>query len=196
MTAASGILHKEYHEAEWARRGGRFHMAQLWVNLPAAHKMDAPRYQPLAAASMGRVDLPGRAGVARVIAGQLGGTRGPAQTFTPINLWDVELAPDARFAPEIPSDHNVAVLVLDGDVTVNGTAATAGRLVVLGRSEANRAAVELATRPSIGSRVLVMTGEPIGEPVASYGPFVMTTRQELVEAFEDLQAGKFGYLAD
>ena len=193
MTAASGILHKEYHEAEWARRGGRFHMVQLWVNLPAAHKMDTPRYQGLTASDMGRVELPGPATV-RVVAGGLAGTDGPARTFTPINLWDVELAAGATTSPDVPASHNVAVLALDGEVNVNDHAAPEGRLVVLDRGEPGRSAVELASTE--GGRALVMTGQPIGEPIAAYGPFVMSTRQELIDAFEDFQAGRFGHLAD
>jgi hypothetical protein len=194
MTAASGILHKEYHEAEWARHGGRFQMVQLWVNLPADHKMDAPRYQPVTADAMRRVELPEQAGVAKLIAGDLGGERGPASTFTPINLWDVQLRPGARFVPDIPSGHNAALLVIDGEAVVNEAEAASGRLVILGHSEESRTAVELAT--ASGARVLIMTGEPIGESIATYGPFVMNTRQQLIDAFDDFQAGKFGHLAD
>jgi quercetin 2,3-dioxygenase len=194
MTAASGILHKEYHDAEWARRGGRFHMVQLWVNLPAAHKMDAPRYQPLTAADIGRIEMEGGSGSVRVVAGDYEGHRGPASTHTPINLWDLELTAQTVIGPSVPAGHNVAVLALEGTVTVNATEVRAGRLAILEPSQPDRDGLVLAT--SDGGRALVMTGQPIGEPVAAYGPFVMNTRQQLVEAFDDFQAGRFGDLDD
>ncbi|HWL41725.1 MAG TPA: pirin family protein [Ilumatobacter sp.] len=193
MTAAAGILHKEYHEAEWAATGGRFHMAQLWVNLPAAHKMDTPRYQPLTAEQIGRVDLAG-GGSIRVVAGDFDGHLGPATTYTPINLWDVELPAGAALAPAVPAEHNVAVLALDGALVVNGREVVAGRLAVLDRAQPGRDGVEVVA--PTGGRALVMTGLPIDEPVAAYGPFVMNTRQQLIEAFDDFQAGRFGHLDD
>jgi len=194
MTAASGILHKEYHDADWARTGGRFHMAQLWVNLPADHKMDAPHYQPLTAEQIGQLDLADNAGTVRVIAGNYDGHTGPAVTSTPINLWDVALTAGASIAPHVAADHNVAVLAIDGTVTVNGVDLSIGQLAVLDRSRPDQHGVELTTIG--GGRALVMTGEPIGEPVAAHGPFVMNTRQQLIEAVEDFQAGRFGRLDD
>jgi hypothetical protein len=195
MTAASGILHKEYHEADWARTGGPFHMVQLWVNLPADHKMDAPHYQPLTAEQIGHVDLADNAGTVRVIAGDYDGHTGPAVTSTPINLWDVALTQGASIAPAVPADHNVAVLVIDGTATVNSIDLSAGQLAVLDRSDPDRDRIELTATTS-GGRILVMTGQPIGEPVASHGPFVMNTRQQLIEAVQDFQAGRFGHLDD
>lgn len=194
MTAASGILHKEYHDADWARTGGRFHMVQLWVNLPAADKLSPPRYQPLTAEQIGTVDLADGRGHVRVVAGEFDGHAGPATTFTPINLWDLTLRGGAQLAPSVPSDHNVAVLALDGALAVNGTEIVEGRMAILDRSAPGRDGLELAA--TAGGRALVMTGRPIGEPVAAYGPFVMNTRQQLVDAFEDFQAGRFGKLAD
>jgi len=195
MTAASGILHKEYHEADWARAGGPFHMVQLWVNLPADHKMDAPHYQPLTAEQIGHVDLADNAGTVRVIAGNYDGHTGPAVTSTPINLWDVALTQGASIAPAVPADHNVAVLVIDGTATVNSIDLSAGQLAVLDRSDPDRDRIALTTNTN-GGRLLVMTGQPIGEPVASHGPFVMNTRQQLIEAVQDFQAGRFGHLDD
>ena len=195
MTAASGILHKEYHEADWARAGGPFHMVQLWVNLPADHKMDAPHYQPLTAEQIGHVDLADNAGTVRVIAGDYDGHTGPAVTSTPINLWDVALTQGASIAPAVPADHNVAVLVIDGTATVNSIDLSAGQLAVLDRSDPDRDRIALTTNTN-GGRLLVMTGQPIGEPVASHGPFVMNTRQQLIEAVQDFQAGRFGHLDD
>jgi redox-sensitive bicupin YhaK (pirin superfamily) len=194
MTAASGILHKEYHDADWARAGGRFHMAQLWVNLPADHKMDAPHYQPLTAEHIGHVDLADGAGTVRVIAGNYEGHAGPAVTSTPINLWDVALAAGASIAPHVDDEHNVAVLVTDGTVTVNGVELSPGQLAVLDRSQPDHDGIELSAI-SVG-RALAMTGQPIGEPVAAHGPFVMNTRQQLIEAVQDFQAGRFGHLDD
>jgi quercetin 2,3-dioxygenase len=194
MTAASGILHKEYHDADWARTGGRFQMVQLWVNLPAAHKMDPPRYQPITAEQIGRVELEAGGGSVRVIAGDYGGHVGPATTFTPINLWDVALTARTTIAPRIAADHNIAVLAIDGDLTVNDVDLPTGRLAILDRSQHDRERLELAT--AAGGRALVMTGQPIDEPVAAYGPFVMNTRQQLVEAYDDFQAGRFGHLDD
>ena len=191
MTAARGILHKEYHEAEWARTGGRFHMMQLWVNLPAAHKMSEPRYQPLPAADMGRVELPDGAGTVTVIAGEHAGVRGPARTFTPIDLWDVTLHAGGRLAAEAPAHHNASVFVLDGQVAVGATVAGPETLVLLDH-DADRFVVESGP----GARFLVLGGEPIDEPVVSYGPFVMNTADEIRQAVTDFNAGRFGHLAD
>jgi len=189
MTAASGILHKEYHEAEWAKRGGRFHMAQLWVNLPADRKMDPPRYQALTAESIGEVDLPDDAGVVRVIAGEYGGRRGPADTATPIDLWELQLNGNAPVELDLPAAHNVSLLVHEGSATVNDTPALHGDLVVLDRQKGS-IVVDVAEP----ARLLVMSGEPIREPVVSYGPFVMNSREQIVEAIQDFESGKFGHL--
>lgn len=194
MTAASGILHKEYHDADWARTGGRFHMVQLWVNLPAAHKMDPPHYQPLTAEQIGQVELGADVGSVRVIAGDFEGRAGAATTYTPINLWDLQLAAQAEITPTVPVDHNVAVLALDGSVSVNGTDVPAGRLAILDHSRPGRDRVEITT--VTGGRALVMTGRPIDEPIAAIGPFVMNTRQQLSDAYDDFQAGRFGRLDD
>lgn len=190
MTAASGILHKEYHDAEWASRGGTFHMMQLWVNLPAANKMDSPRYQSLTAEAIGAVDLPDGAGTVRVIAGRYGDHQGPAQTATPINLWDLALTGEAPVDLAFPSEENVAVMVLEGTALVNGTAASQGDLVVL---DNQGSAVSVVSEGA--ARVLLLNGVPIDEPVVSYGPFVMNTRDEIVQAIRDFESGKFGYLA-
>jgi hypothetical protein len=189
MTAASGILHKEYHEKSWARRGGPMHMMQLWVNLPKANKMDAPRYQALTAEEMGRVDLPDRGGFVRVIAGEYQGTRGPAKTFSPINLWDVRLNQGGKLEASFAARQNLAVLVLEGDVVVNGKVAAARDLVVFENEGEGLSVVAPGE-----AHVLVLNGEPIDEPVVFYGPFVMNTADEIHKAIEDFNAGKFGYL--
>ncbi len=187
MTAASGVLHQEYHEAEWARRGGTFHMMQLWVNLPAAHKMDPPRYQALTADRMGRVDLPG-GGVVTLVAGSLGDATGPAQTVTPIELWDVRLTPSETAELAVPVSHHAMVFVLDGQVTAAGSTIAAQHLALFDHD----GAALVLTAGGEGCRFVVLAGEPIDEPIASYGPFVMNTRDELIQAVDDFNAGRFG----
>jgi quercetin 2,3-dioxygenase len=189
MTAASGVLHKEYHEQTYSKQGGPFQMAQLWVNLPKAHKMGPPRYQALRAEQMGQVELPRGAGAVRVIAGEFGGTRGPAVTFTEINVFDVRLNAGAELELAIPARHNLAILVMQGDVTFNDRAAKLNELALF---ENTGEQVRVAAQQS--AQLLVLSGEPIAEPVVQYGPFVMNTQQEIVEAFRDLDAGKFGHL--
>ncbi|MGH8998372.1 MAG: pirin family protein [Acidimicrobiia bacterium] len=189
MTAAEGILHKEYHEAEWARGGGTMHMMQLWVNLPAAEKMAPPGYQPLLATDMGHVDLPGGAGSVRVVAGEHGGAKGPARTFTPINLWDVELAPGGHLESGFPAHENTALFVLEGEVRAGDTVGGAQSLVLFEHDGS-----EISVESEQGARFLVLNGEPIAEPVVSYGPFVMNTKDEIIRAFEDFEAGRFGHL--
>ena len=195
MTAARGVLHKEYHEAEWARRGGRFQMMQLWVNLPAAHKLDEPGYQALSAAEMGRVELPGGTEVT-LIAGELAGVRGPAKTFTPIQLWDVSVAAATPVELPVPAGQRMSIFVVDGSVLLGERAepgtAGAGELVVFD----DDGDVLAFAAGETGARLVVLGGEPIGEPIASYGPFVMNTRAELLEAVEDFNAGRFGHLDD
>jgi redox-sensitive bicupin YhaK (pirin superfamily) len=193
MTAGSGVLHKEYHEAEFARAGGDFHMIQLWVNLPAAKKMTPPNYQALDAPDIPVVALDGNAGAVAVIAGEFAGTRGAASTHSPVDLWRVTLHPGGALAFTRPSHWTVAVLVAEGSIAVHGqhevpvdhfaVFARAGEEVVLKAGAA-------------GAQVLVLAGEPLRDPIAAHGPFVMNTRQELIEAFADFQAGKFGVLAD
>ncbi len=190
MTAASGILHKEYHQKEFARAGGTMHMAQIWVNLPQAHKMDAPRYQAIASGQMGLAKLPDAAGQVRVIAGEFGGVKGPARTVTPINMFDIRLNPHGRLHLSFPSHQNTALLILKGDVIVNGK--TKGRTLdfVLFENDGE----EIVIQADDEAHLLVLNGEPIDEPVVQQGPFVMNTRQEIRQAMVDFQTGKFGQL--
>jgi redox-sensitive bicupin YhaK (pirin superfamily) len=164
MTAASGILHKEYHEQSYSRRGGPFQMAQLWVNLPRAHKMSEPGYQALAAEQMGQVTLDGGAGSVRVIAGEYRGARGPAKTFTPIGLFDARLHEGGSADFTFPARHNVAMLVMKGTVTINGQRAELHDFVVFGH-EGEHVQVQAGT----DAQLLVLSGEPIDEPVVQYG---------------------------
>ncbi|MBN9162430.1 MAG: pirin family protein [Myxococcales bacterium] len=191
MTAASGILHKEYHEKEYARRGGPFQMAQLWVNLPRAHKMSPPRYQGIVAEQIGVVTLPDDAGSVRVIAGEYLGVKGPAKTFTKVDVFDVRLEEQGKVHFAFPAHHNVGLLVMKGDVVINGTQATLHDFAVF-ENVGELVVIEAESE----AQLLVLSGEPIDEPVVQHGPFVMNTAQEIDQAFTDLQRGKFGHLAD
>jgi quercetin 2,3-dioxygenase len=192
MTAASGILHKEYHEDNYARSGGPFQMVQLWVNLPRANKMDPARYQPLLAAEMGVVTLPNGAGSLRVIAGQYDGVNGPAKTFSPINIYDAELAAGGKLELGFPEKETVALLIMKGDVSINGKSTASTNDFVLFRRAGERILVEAES----DAQVLVLNGVPLDEPVVQYGPFVMNTPQEIRQAMVDFNNGKFGYLED
>jgi quercetin 2,3-dioxygenase len=191
MTAASGVLHKEYHEQSFTRRGGTFQMAQLWVNLPKAHKWDAPRYQAIESGSFGVFTLPNDSGTVRVLAGEYRGVKGPARTFTPIDVYDVLLADQGQVDLDFPAHHNAALLVLKGDATVNGVGVTELDFVVF-----ENGGERVQVRASGSTQLLVLSGAPIDEPVVQYGPFVMNTEDEIRDAFRDLSAGKFGELDD
>ena len=190
MTAASGVVHEEKHEREFAEKGGTFEMVQLWVNLPAAMKMSAPRYQAIAKEQIPSVQL-GAGSYARVIAGELNGVKGPAKTFTAVNLFDVRAKAGERFEIALPAGQNSAVVLLKGKVTLNGATRLEGeaQIAVLSREGdgVSIQAVEDAT-------LLVLSGEPINEPVANYGPFVMNTQEELAQAVKDYREGKMGHL--
>ena len=189
MTAASGIVHEEFHSPSFANHGGVFEVAQLWVNLPAKDKLTEPGYQAILAADIPSVDLSGGAGEVRIIAGELAGRVGPARTFTPINVWDLRLT--GRTALTLPEGHTLAAAVLTGEVTANNTAAAmAGDIVVFDRTGG-----EVVFKLAAQAKLLILAGEPIDEPVASYGPFVMNTEDELRRAIVDFQSGRFGRVA-
>jgi redox-sensitive bicupin YhaK (pirin superfamily) len=188
MTAGAGVVHEELHEREWARRGGTLEMVQLWVNLPRAHKLTKPRYQDLRDADIPRVERPGV--TLRVIAGEQLGARGPAKTFSPVELFTLELAARAELALTLPAGHTAAVFVLTGAARVNGAPARATELALLGLDGTDVKVV--AEEPT---RALVLGGRPLGEPVAMHGPFVMNTREELLQAVRDYQDGRMGHLA-
>lgn len=190
MTAASGVVHEEKHERQFAESGGTFEMVQLWVNLPKAYKMSAPRYQGITKEEIPLVKL-GEKSYARIIAGELNGVNGPATTFTPVTLFDVRLKAGDRGEIAIPEGHNTAVVLLKGNVTISDSSKLSGeaRIAILSR-EGNIVALEAKA----DSTLLVLGGEPIDEPVASYGPFVMNTRDELQQAVQDYRAGKMGHL--
>jgi quercetin 2,3-dioxygenase len=189
MTAASGILHKEYHEKEFSKQGGDFQMVQLWVNLPSKDKKSPPKYQEVVNSEMGKFELPNNGGFVEVIAGEYKGVKGNASTFTPVYLQNVKLKSGGKADFSFPSHFNTALVIIEGSVNVNDYAVAANHFVLF-KNEGEDFTIEATT----DATVLVLSGEPIHEPIAAHGPFVMNTRAELVEAFEEFQSGKFGYL--
>jgi quercetin 2,3-dioxygenase len=195
MTAASGILHEEFHSPQFTRRGGSLEMVQLWVNLPAKDKMSAPHYQTLLNSNIPDVALPGHAGRVRVIAGEYADHSGPAATFTELNVWDVRLDAGRAVSLRVPDGHNTAIAVLKGTIGVQDAQEANGlravhhaELLVL-----DRAGDEVHIEAGTGDTVfLVLSGEPIAEPIVGYGPFVMNSRQEIETAVSDFKTGKFG----
>lgn len=189
MTAASGILHEEFHSPAFTKSGGNFRVVQLWVNLPAKHKMTPPGYQAITNADIPAVTVPG--GKVRVIAGDFEGTKGPARSFTPVNLWDVRLDKGAALKLDLPAGHNAAVAVLSGQVVVNlEQAAQEAQIVLL-----DPAGTEVEITAHEDAMLLVLTGEPIPEPIAGYGPFVMNSEAEIRQAITDFNSGRFGQIA-
>ena len=188
MTAAGGILHEEFHSRAFTARGGTIEMVQLWVNLPARDKMGPAGYQTLLDSQMPVVPLPDGAGKVRVIAGEFAGQRGPARTFTPMDVWDLRLAQGGVARFEAHAGHTLALVVLHGTVLVNGSeVAREGQLVHLAREGQ---AVELEANTD--ATVLWLSGEPIDEPVVGHGPFVMNSVEEIRQAITDFNAGRFG----
>jgi redox-sensitive bicupin YhaK (pirin superfamily) len=190
MTAASGLVHEEFHGKEYAEKGGPFEMVQLWVNLPKKYKMEKPRYQGIKKEKIPVVNLSGNAGTLRVIAGEYAGSHGPAMTFSPINLWDVTVKADHKVALKVPQDHTAVLFVLSGSIELaEGKTLTDAELGIFERKGA-----ELSFRAAKDSKVLFMGGEPLNEPIVGYGPFVMNTPAEIQQAFEDFNAGRMGSL--
>jgi len=188
MTAGAGVIHEEFHSAGYSRTGGPFRMVQLWVNLPAKDKMAPPAYQAITREMIPELALAG--GRARIIAGELNGTKGPARTFTPVNLWDVRLDADAEITLPLPDGHTSMLAVLSGHVTIDGKG--------LGEAAIARLSIDgegVTVRADGDSMVLVMTGEPIDEPVFGHGPFVMNTDGEIRQAIADFNSGRFGAMA-
>jgi redox-sensitive bicupin YhaK (pirin superfamily) len=181
MTAGSGLLHKEMHSPEFTRRGGKFHALQLWVNLPAKSKMSAPRYQTLV-----NEQIPVVEGV-RVLAGAYRGTKGPAQTFTPVNLFDVRLRAGQKLRLDLRDGFSAGLYVVDGEILVNGEKVQSTELAVL-----ERKGDEIELEAITDAIVFVMNGAPIDEPVVGHGPFVMNTSREIQQAFADFHAGRLG----
>lgn len=190
MTAGAGILHEEFHSEAFTHKGGELEMVQLWVNLPAKDKMTAPGYQSITQDYIPTVELPDNAGTARIIAGQYQQTTGPAHTFSPLNVWDMRLQQARPVTLSQPEGWSTALVVLKGSITVNrSTTASEAQLVVLSQQ-----GDALHLEATHDASVLLLSGEPLNEPIVGYGPFVMNTRQEIAEAVRDFNAGRFGQL--
>jgi redox-sensitive bicupin YhaK (pirin superfamily) len=190
MTAGSGILHNEFHEETFARTGGILHMIQIWVNLPRSHKLTAPKYQALTDRSIVVVPLADERGVVRVISGVYEDTRGPAETFSPAHMLDLRLKSGAEVRLPTPRDYNTALLVLQGQVTANGSKPVSAGEFILFKNDGDEVVVESLTE----SIVMFLSGAPIDEPLVHYGPFVMNNVDEINQAIEDFNSGGFGQL--
>ncbi len=190
MTAASGILHEEFHSAGYAQRGGPFEMVQLWVNLPSRDKMTAPGYQGIVDAQIPSVALPNDAGALRVIAGSYDGNAGPAQTFSPMNVWDLRLAAGKSVSLPQPEGWTTLLVVLAGTVMLNGETVLRGKQL----ATLSTAGTGIVIEANGDAKMLLPAGEPIDEPVVGYGPFVMNSQQEIIQAIADFNGGKFGQM--
>lgn len=191
MTAAAGIMHDEFHSEAFTRTGGTLDMVQLWVNLPAADKMSAPGYQAIRGDGIPVIELAGGAGKVRIIAGEYEGVAGPARTFSPINLWDLRLSGGTSVRLPAVDGWNTALVVLKGAVRVNGQEeAGEAQLVLLDPSGRD---IELEARED--AVLLLLSGEPIDEPIVGYGPFVMNSQAEIVQAIDDFNSGRFATVA-
>ncbi|PYD75091.1 pirin family protein [Novacetimonas pomaceti] len=188
MTAGSGIQHEEFHSPTYAKTGGDFRMVQLWVNLPARDKDTPPAYQTITAADIPSVALPNDAGTLRVIAGDMGDVHGPARTFSPLNVWDGQLRAGAHASLTLPRGHNAAIVCLEGRLIVDGQQELDSAQFVLFDREGEDVTLQAVAATSF----LVLTGEPLNEPVVGYGPFVMNTQEQIRQAIEDLRGGRFG----
>jgi redox-sensitive bicupin YhaK (pirin superfamily) len=191
MTAGGGVLHKEYHEQTYLKQGGAFEMLQLWINLPKAHKMAPAKYQSIVHDTKPKINLSGGMGVVYVVAGEYDGVKGIASTYSPVHMYDMHLNSNADFSFKLPGNYNTGILVIDGSITVNDHAVAENHYVQLKNEEG-----EIHIRTKAKSLILVLSGEPLNEPYVSYGPFVMNTEDEIKQAIEDYNAGKFGFLKD
>lgn len=192
MTAGAGILHEEFHSEAFTNQGGALEMVQLWVNLPAKDKMAAPGYQAILDREIPEVALPNEAGSVRVIAGEYGQKKGPASTFTPMHVWDMRIKQGGITEFEVPEGWSTALVVLRGTVMVNGdTVAREAQLVVLDKADRH-----MAIEANSDAVVLLLSGEPIDEPIVGYGPFVMNSQEQIAEAISDFNSGRFGQMAE
>jgi redox-sensitive bicupin YhaK (pirin superfamily) len=192
MTAGAGILHKEYHEKEFSRKGGPFQMVQLWVNLPSKDKMTTPKYQGIENNSMSKYLIDNGKGVVEIIAGNYKGNKGSATTFSPVNLFNTKLTRGSSADFSFPESYNTGLLIIEGEIKINDSILVNSDNFVLMKHDAEYFKIE-AQKESI---VLILSGEPIIEPISSGGPFLMNTQAEIQEAYDDYYSGKFGYLED
>jgi len=191
MTAGSGVVHDEFHSREFSQKGGDFEMIQLWVNLPSKFKMTQPRYQSFEKGDFPIIDHGNHEMSVKVIAGTFGTVTSPVKTFSPINMYELNGSSGSQLEITLPVGSNTLVFQLSGKSSVADQQIEKGNLAILSKS-GNSFKLELLEE----SKVMILNGEPLGEPVAAYGPFVMNTRQELMEAFKDFQAGKMGQLVN
>lgn len=192
MTAGGGILHEEFHSEAFTSQGGALEMVQLWVNLPAKDKMTTPGYQAVLDSDIPVVALPNEAGTVRVIAGEYGQQKGPAHTFTPMHVWDMRIRQGGITEFEVPEGWSTALVVLRGAVLVNGdTVAREAQLVVLDKVDRH-----MAIEANSDAVVLLLSGEPIDEPIVGYGPFVMNSQDQIAQAISDFNSGRFGQMAE
>lgn len=191
MTAASGVLHKEYHAEEFYKKGGIFQMVQLWVNLPAKDKMSAPKYQAIEHKNIPTVEVEN--GIVEVIAGNYGNIAGAASTFSPVHMLNAKLNLGGKAEFNFPANYNTIALVIEGEAKINGDTIVETDHLALFTNKGEDFTIEATEENTV---VLIFSGEPLNEPIASYGPFVMNTQEEIREAFEDYNNGKFGTLED
>jgi len=192
MTAGGGVLHKEYHEEEFSRKGGHFQMVQLWVNLPAKYKMTPAKYQAIENNKMGKYLSEDAKSSADIIAGEFKGVKGPAFTFSPVNLFNFRMLKEAEEILSFPESYNAGILVPEGGIIVNdSTEVSENQFVYFGHR-----GQDIKVKAQSNCIILVMSGEPLNEPIAPHGPFVMNTKEEIQQAYEDYYNGKFGYLED
>ena len=189
MTAGAGLVHEEFHSAEFAQKGGLFEMVQLWVNLPAADKMTAPKYQAIIAKDIPVINFEQDAGYIRVIAGNYAGHTGPASTHSPVNVWDGELKAEQIQHLHVPVDHNVLLVLLSGEIQLNRTQQVQDSSIVMFAQDGE---IDIRVEALQDSKFLLLTGQPLNEPIQGYGPFVMNSKDEIIQAFNDFNSGKFG----
>lgn len=189
MTAGNGVLHKEFHETEWSKKGGTFQMMQLWVNLPAKYKSTPAKYQAIQNKDIPKIPIEG--GEVEVIAGDFKGNKGAASTFSPINMYNVSLQNEAKTEISFPKHYTTALVVISGSVCINDSHKVANDHFVMFKNDGEKFSLQATSN---NTKILILSGEPIGEPIAAHGPFVMNTRQELIQAFKDFSEGKFGHL--
>lgn len=191
MTAGSGILHKEYHETEFNKTGGTFQMVQIWTNLPKKYKMTTPKYQELTYADGSKYEIPDNGGIIHVIAGEYKGVVGKAEVFVPTVLFDAKLNQDAISDFSFPEHHNTGFLVVEGEVLINGNTNVKENHFVLMANDGSDFTIKAIDKLC---KVLILSGEPINETIVPYGPFVMNSKEEIQQAYEDYRNGKFGHL--
>jgi len=192
MTAGEGVLHKEYHEKEFSKKGGIFQMVQLWVNLPSKDKMTPAKYQGIENKQMARVPLTEGKGYIELIAGEYNGIKGPASTFSPVNLFNAKLEKGEKADFSFDKTFNTGMLVIEGEIKINSSRTAEENHFIYFGHDGEDISIEALKE----STVLILSGEPLNEPIAANGPFVMNTDSEIKQAYEDYYNGKFGYLED